>query len=219
MNKEKYEVVLFDAANTLIHKPDLWVRISGVLKKHSIEVDQQELRKKHKLLSEIIHFPDRTSADFYRSFNYELLLSLGIVADNQLLDEVFTACTYLPWKVFEDVKILKGITVKKAILSNFSSKLKGHIEELFGKNFFDTIIGSEEEGVGKPDIAFYQRALKILNVDPKSVLYVGDSLKLDVLPARSVGIDAWLIDRDNNFSGFKKRIASFDELEKIMEQP
>ena len=216
MNKENYKVLLFDAANTLIHKPDLWIRISNVLEKYSIKVDQLELKKKHKLLSEIIHFPDRTSAGFYRTFNYEYLLSLGVVADNKMLDELFAACTYLPWKAFEDTAALKKITLKKAILSNFNSQLADHIYEIFDKDVFDTIIGSEKEGVAKPNIAFYQRALEILDVTPKSVLYIGDSLKLDILPAQSLGIDAWLIDRDDNFTAFKKRITSFSELNKIM---
>lgn len=217
MNKGKYRVLLFDAANTLIHKPDLWIRISGVLQKYNIEVDQVELRKKHKLLSEIVHFPDRTSAEFYRIFNYEFLLSLGIVAGNQMLDELFEACTYLPWRAFDDTRSLENIPVKKAILSNFNTKLAEHINEIFPRNFFDAIIGSEKEGIAKPDIAFYQRALAILDEEPGSILYIGDSLKLDILPARSLGIDAWLIDRDNNFNAFDKRITSLDELGKIME--
>jgi FMN phosphatase YigB (HAD superfamily) len=211
-----YKVVLFDAANTLIHKPDLWDRLSGVLRKYDIFVDDEQLRKKHKLVSEIIHFPDRTSAEFYRRFNYEYLLSLGIIADNQMLDDIFSACTYLPWKAFDDTAELRNIQPKKAILSNFNFNLSNHIEEIFGENFFDVIIGSEKEGLSKPDLGFYNRALEILDVAPQDILYIGDSLKLDVIPAQSLGIDAWLMDRDNNFGACKKRVTSFGEFAKLL---
>lgn len=214
MNIHKYDLLLFDAANTLIHKPDLWSRIIDVLAANNITVDRLELKRKHKILSEIVHFPDRTSSDFYKTFNYELLLSLGIIADNKLLDEVFKACSYLPWKAFDDTNHIKEIKIKKAILSNFNSSLKNNIEGIFGDTLFETIIGSEIEGIGKPEIGFYKRALEILNIEPDRILYVGDSLKLDIIPAQSLGIDAWLIDRDENFKGFKKRISSLTELDK-----
>lgn len=216
MDKLKYEVVLFDAANTLIHKPALWENMIRVLKAHGQDIDQTELRKKHKLISEIIHFPDRTNSEFYRNFNKELLLSLGIIPDDTLLDDIFNACTYLPWQAFEDTEYLKEINLPKAVLSNFNSSLKDHLDTLFGENTFSAIIGSEKEKVGKPSIEFYQRALEILAIEPAKILYVGDSLKLDVIPAKSLGIDAWLVDRDDNFTYFDKRIASLSELSNII---
>ncbi|WP_214228886.1 HAD family hydrolase [Pedobacter sp. B4-66] len=212
MNIENYDFILFDAANTLIHKPDLWDRILQVLSNNNITVDQMELRRKHKVLSEIIHFPDRTSSEFYKTFNYEVLISLGIVANDKVLDEIFKACSYLPWRAFEDTESLKNLKINKAILSNFNSSLQDLIETIFGKTVFDVIIGSEVEKVSKPDIQFYKRAIEILNVEPNRILYIGDSLKLDVIPAQSLGIDAWLIDRDQNFTHFDKRISSLKEL-------
>jgi FMN phosphatase YigB (HAD superfamily) len=212
MNINNYDVLLFDAANTLIHKPDLWDAMLSVLKTNGIEVNKLELKKKHKVLSEIIHFPDRTSSEFYKNFNREVLISLGIVPNDQLLDAIFKSCSYLPWTAFEDTKVLKNLEPRKAILSNFNSSLVSHIESLFGNDVFNSIIGSEIEGIGKPDVQFYKRAIEILNVEPSKILYVGDSLKLDVIPAQSIGIDAWLIDRDDNFPYFNKKMSSLEEL-------
>jgi putative hydrolase of the HAD superfamily len=216
MSKNNYELILFDAANTLIHKPALWDNILNVLRDYNILIDKTELRKKHKLISEIIHFPDRTSPDFYKNFNNELMLSLGIIPSEKLLDDIFDSCTYLPWEAFDDTKYIKEIDIPKAILSNFNSSLKDHVEAVFGKNIFSTIIGSEKEGVGKPSLKFYERALTILNIDPAKIIYIGDSLKLDIIPASKVGIDSWLIDRDNNFTYFDKRINSLQELKNII---
>lgn len=211
----KYEVLLLDAANTIIHKPAIWPGFLGACSKNGFDIDEIELRKKHKILSEIIHFPDVTSKEFYRTFNNEVLLSMGIIASEQLLDDIFAACTYLPWEPFEDTFILRELKIKKAVLSNFNSSLKFKMKDIFGENMFDSIIGSEEEGIGKPNVKFYLRALELLAVEPGKVLYVGDSLKLDVIPAQSIGIDAWLIDRDRNFLHFNKRIDSLSGLYKI----
>jgi len=60
------------------------------------------------------------------------------------------------------------------------------------------------------------RILEILNVKPDRILYVGDSLKLDIIPAQAIGIDAWLIDRDKNFTHFNKRIDSLKDLERLI---
>lgn len=213
-NLAKYDVVLVDAANTIIHKPSLWTRFGDALRAYGYNVDDADLRKKHKIISEVIHFPDQTSKEFYQKFNSEVLLALGIVPEEALLDAIFSSCTYLPWEVFEDVRFLSEINRKKAILSNFNSSLRVKVSDLTG-SLFDKIIVSEEEGVAKPDVKFYQLALDKLRVEPDKVLYIGDSLKLDIIPASTLGLDAWLIDRDDNFPYFSKRIHSFEDLKQV----
>lgn len=53
---------------------------------------------------------------------------------------------------------------------------------------------SEELGVSKPDAAFFTRVLELTgHEDPSRVLYVGDRVDNDVLPAAAVGIrTCWL---------------------------
>ncbi|WPU95789.1 HAD family hydrolase [Mucilaginibacter sabulilitoris] len=216
MQKKKYEVLLLDAANTIIYKPDLIPSFLSVLKKNGFDADEIQLRKNHKLLSEVIHFPDVTSKEFYCMFNNEVMLSMGIVSSKQLLDDIFANCSYLPWRPFQDTHVLKTLSIKKAILSNFNASINIKINNIFGDHLFDSIIGSEKEGIGKPNIEFYKRALDVLNVDPEKILYVGDSIKLDVVPARSIGIETYLIDRDRNFLQFNKRIDSLADLIEII---
>lgn len=214
----KFEILLLDAANTIMHKPALWYRFSTVLKANHIPLDDLELRRKHKILSEVIHFPDQTSEDFYHTFNGELLLSLGIIPDEKLLKALFLECTYLPWQPFEDTFSLKPLNIRKAVLSNFNSTLGNKITTLFGRGFFDVIIGSEEQKMGKPDVRFYERAVQLLDIAPEKILYVGDSLKLDVIPAQSLGMEAWLIDRDKNYPNFNKRLDSLTEVAELMSE-
>lgn len=212
MNESKYKVLLLDAANTIIHKPKLISRFLEALNEAGIAIEEEILRRRHKLISEVVDFPDQTSEQFYAGFNSELLLSLGIIPSEELLKDIFNKCTYLPWERFPDTNILANVSQKTVILSNFNSTLENKLKSIFNDNIFDLIIGSEVEGVRKPHLDFYERAISKLGVQPSEILYVGDSIKLDIIPAKKSGIDALLIDRDNNFPLFNKRITSLYEL-------
>ncbi len=209
-------MLLFDAANTLIHKPSLWEKIQKTLKKFNYQVEQRVIKERHKLLSEIINFPDRTDKDFYLNFNSELLLSLGIIPTNELLEELFNNCKYQPWEAFDDCKFLNDINIKKAIISNFNSSLINLIDELIGVNIFSNIIISENENTRKPELKFYQTAIEKLEIEASEILYIGDSLKLDIIPAKKLGMNTLLIDRDNIYPNSEKRISSFKELKKYI---
>jgi FMN phosphatase YigB (HAD superfamily) len=210
------EVLLLDAANTLIHKPSLWDKLIMVLEKHHHFIEKESLFLRHKMVSEIINFPDRTTKEFYTEFNSELLLALGIIPTEKILSEIFSACSYLPWVAFDDCDILKELNIKKAILSNFNSTLKNLTDQLIGENIFDEIIISENENCRKPSIGFYQLAIEKLGVSPENILYIGDSLKLDVIPAQKTGMNTLLIDRENIFPYTKSRISSFKEIKQYI---
>jgi putative hydrolase of the HAD superfamily len=210
-----YQFILFDAANTLIHKPDLWPRMTAALATHGITVDSDELAVKHKLLSELVFFPDNTSAAFYKTFNAELLYSLGIIPTDEILDDIFAACTYLEWKPFEDTQVLRELNHPKAILSNFNKTLAVKINSAFG-GIFDSIITSEEMKCAKPSIQFYELAIDKLGCGPEEILYIGDSIKLDMEPAIKCGMQVCLIDRLNAYPKFSRRIKSLSELASII---
>lgn len=211
MNTVKY--ILFDAANTLIHKPLLWLKFKTVLSDFGYEVDTEELKFKHKLLSEIIKFPDVTSQTFYNEFNKELLNALGVIDSPKLLESIFEACKYLPWEAFLDAKVLANYTEKPiGVISNFNSGLSNLLaKKLPGVNFKHIII-SETEGVAKPSLEFYKIAIERTGINPNEILYIGDSLKLDVIPAKSLGFQVKLIDRDNAYPTSPYRISSIEDL-------
>jgi HAD superfamily hydrolase (TIGR01549 family) len=60
--------------------------------------------------------------------------------------------------------------------------------------FEDTFI-SMDIGYDKPDIRFYQEALRRANLQPSEVLMIGDSMTTDVLGAQAAGMDALFFDR------------------------
>ena len=208
-------VLLFDAANTLIHKPDLFIRFKEVLEKNNYNIELSQLKRVHQLVSEVIIFPDKTSKAFYLQFNKEVLYCLGVVPTKNLLDELFKACSYLPWKKFDDSDIISSYSNTKAVLSNFHGGLNDILSTHF-PNMFSSISISESLGLRKPDTAFYEHAIEQLNVKPSEILYIGDSVKLDLEPALKVGMNAYLIDRNNAYSSCNRRINSFSDIKDLL---
>jgi len=207
--------LLLDVAGTILYKPDLVLKINETLNSFGYVISVDKLKYNHKMLSEVIRFPDRTNADFYYDFNSELLYSLGIVPTKELLNAIFKSCSYLPWEKFEDTKALNEIEIPIGIISNFNSSLKDKLNEYFGPIFSDIFV-SEEIGIAKPSTEFYKKALDIINVNPKDILYIGDSFKLDLKPAVELGITCYIIDRDNIYPDNKNVIRSFSELKKLI---
>ena len=204
-------VILFDAANTLIHKPKFFEKFYKVLQTEDYDVDIYDLKRNHKILSESIVFPDNTSKDFYQKFNAELLYSLGIIPNDQLHQKIYESCSNLPWEVFEDVRGLQFLKQEKIVVSNFRAGLNEILNDLC-PNLFSNVFASENFSFRKPDIEFYTEVLEYINVPASEIVYVGDSLKLDIEPARKLGVKAYLIDREYYYPSFVDRIETMDEL-------
>jgi len=208
--------LLLDVAGTILHKPDLFDKINETLNDYGYLVPTDRLKYNHKMLSEAIKFPDRTDVGFYANFNSELLYSLGIVPSNELLDAIFQSCSYLPWEKFEDAKVLTELEIPMGIISNFNSSLKEKLDQYFGLIFSDIFV-SEEIGIAKPSTEFYRKALDRININPKDILYIGDSFKLDLEPALELGMNSYIIDRDNFYPKNVNTIQSLSELKKMIE--
>ncbi|MBA3704403.1 MAG: HAD family hydrolase [Bacteroidetes bacterium] len=209
MSTIKY--ILFDAANTLIHKPLLWKNLQSSLTKFSYKVPDEILKRNHKLISECLQFPDRTSKEFYKAFNSELLYSLGISPSQELLDDIFASCSYLPWEKFSDTSVIDSLNLPIGILSNFNNSLKVTINKEFGELFKHVFI-SENYGVAKPNPDFYKIVVKETGFTPSEILYIGDSIKLDMEPAIKISLNTLLIDRDGLYPIYKNRITSLEQL-------
>ncbi len=55
-------------------------------------------------------------------------------------------------------------------------------------DFFDDVITSEEFGLGKPNIEFFEYGIKKLNLNPNETIYVGDRVDKDIIPSKNVGM-------------------------------
>ena len=97
------------------------------------------------------------------------------------------------------------------LLSNGRTTFQRAVLDAIGLTSSFTQIGiSEQEGLRKPDPAFFLRLTDRLGVRPDEVLYVGDNYDHDILPARALGMQTiWkrtgdIVLTDTHFSDWRQ---------------
>jgi len=79
------------------------------------------------------------------------------------------------------------------LVSNFYGNVDEVLRDFDIRKYFNGVIESAVVGVRKPDARIFMLGCVALGLDPEQVLVVGDSLKKDILPARSLGCKtAWI---------------------------
>ena len=63
------------------------------------------------------------------------------------------------------------------------------------RNYFDTIILSEDAGANKPSKAFFDYALAKSGASVDTTMMIGDNLQTDIIGARDMGLDTILFNR------------------------
>lgn len=105
--------------------------------------------------------------------------------------------------------------IKIGICSDLTTHIQHRkLRQLGITNYVDAIVTSEEAGAEKPAPVMFKMILSKLGVNPEDALYVGDSLKKDIMGAEAEGIKAlWL---SNKKSENYKTISSFDEIKGVL---
>lgn len=79
------------------------------------------------------------------------------------------------------------------LVSNFYGNVEEVLRDFDVRKYFQGIIESAVVGVRKPDARIFMLGVVALGLKPEEVLVVGDSLRKDILPARSIGCKtAWI---------------------------
>jgi len=86
------------------------------------------------------------------------------------------------------------------------------------RDYFDTIILSEDAGVNKPSPAYFDYALQHSGASRETTLMIGDNLQTDILGALNTGLDAMLFNRWSVDVGESPQAPTFvvDNLRDIM---
>lgn len=84
--------------------------------------------------------------------------------------------------------------LRLGVVSNSEGKLRALFERLGLVSHFEVIVDSQLEGVQKPDAEIFRRGLARMGVAKERALYAGDIPEIDVIGARSAGMDAVLVD-------------------------
>lgn len=79
------------------------------------------------------------------------------------------------------------------LVSNFYGNVDSVLRDFDLRRYFKGVIESAVVGIRKPDPTIFRLGVVALGLEPDRVLVIGDSLKKDILPARSIGCRvAWL---------------------------
>ncbi|KAJ1902173.1 Haloacid dehalogenase-like hydrolase domain-containing protein 3 [Coemansia sp. RSA 376] len=110
--------------------------------------------------------------------------------------------------------------IKLGVISNMDETAESILRSLGIRRYFDFVLTSINVGIEKPDPKIFELALSAVNVRPYDALHVGDSERLDYLPARSVGMEARLVDRSRpalgDIESSEKYIGSLSDLIKYI---
>jgi putative hydrolase of the HAD superfamily len=230
------EIVFLDAGETILHPhpsfPELFVEVVGrhgtTLSVEDVAAAQQRLAPHLVDIAEDtgVENPSFTAEDAHRfwTFLYRRLLEELGVPDERLVEELFaTFSAAESYRLFDDVTAALDRLLERGyrlgLISNFEGWLEKMLMELEVGHLFEISVISGVERIEKPDPAIYRLALERAGVEPRLAVHVGDSVSLDVEPARSVGMHAVLLDRVGRYDHVPYvRIASLEELPDAIEK-
>ena len=102
---------------------------------------------------------------------------------------------------------------KLGILSNFSANLENILRQVGVHPYFSFFVVSAIAGVEKPDLQIFELAVRAANRPRAEIVYIGDSIYHDVQGAQRAGMEAILVDRQNQHSDWKgTRVRDLHEL-------
>jgi len=119
----------------------------------------------------------------------------------------------LIYKLYDDVKEIVNLPFQKAILTAGA----GFLIKKLGLEKFARVFTPKETIFLKPDPRAFLAVLEKLKVKPEEVLMIGDEIERDLIPAKKLGLEAILIDRENKIVNPPvQKISSLSELKNIL---
>jgi putative hydrolase of the HAD superfamily len=216
-------VIFLDALGTLVELQPPAPRLRRLLAERGFEVDEQ--RAGEGFAAEISYYlgnhldgstPERLD-DLRDRCAEAMMAALDLPGlDRASAREVMLgSLEFLP---FDDVEpALSALRDRKLIVvSNWDCSLADWLEPLGVLEHVDGVVTSAEVGAAKPDVAMFELALALAEVEPGEAVHVGDSVENDVAGARAAGIRAVLVARDGGRPPGVEAIRSLADLPALL---
>lgn len=200
--------IIFDYGGTIDSHADHWSHIIyDGWKAAGLNIDKDVFREAYvyaeRELARVRHIlPGDNFLDLLRK---KMRIELGWLAQRGLLEEKNIAplseaiaqyCYRQARRSIEDARpVLEALASRypMVLVSNFYGNVDEVLRDFDLRKYFNGVIESAVVGVRKPDPRIFMLGVVALGLEPSQVLVVGDSLKKDILPARSIGCHtAWI---------------------------
>ena len=209
----RFDAVLFDAGGVLV-LPDPTV-LRPLLAPYGGADDTAAHRRAHYAgMARKSH--ERSAERDWNSYNVAYVAAVGVRSDSlehaaEVLDHTRSAHLWR-WPIpetLEALRALSGAGVPMGVVSNAS----GQIEEVLRRSgvcqrgvgpgvSMRVVIDSHVVGVAKPDPRIFDHALPhFAEFDPARILYVGDSVTMDITSAGAAGLHPVLVDPYDDHAG------------------
>ena len=225
------ELLSLDAGGVLVF-PN-FERISDTFGRHGITVSPDALRAADPHGRFAVDTADRVAAttDADRgSMHFRVMLTrAGVPADapiQPVLEDLWAyhaehnLWEYVPPDVIPALTRLAATGIPLAIGSNANGIIHRVFERSGLRRYFSVICDSHVEGVEKPDRRFFEVLVARAGGRPETTLHVGDLFHVDVVGARSAGLQAMLLDPHDLYAGYDvERVKSLSELVTLVTGP
>jgi putative hydrolase of the HAD superfamily len=208
----KPKLILFNFSGTLdyLAKPVDFKEFFTSLKKFGIEIiTEKEIKAFTTLFADLLGW----AKDWF-DFSKKIFLEFVEKPKRKQVEKLARFLEKnIVFKLYDDISEIYNLPVKKAILSG-NAKL---ILETLDLERFTKIFTPKETKFLKPDKRAFLMVLKKLKTKPKETLMVGDEIERDLIPAKDLGMETILIDRENKIKNPPvKKINSLKELKKFL---
>lgn len=213
MTTRRYTTVSFDVGYTLItpHR-EADATVTGLLAELGVvpasEVLKQAYARAERLFLEDYFRPlnETWTADehierFYTQYYVQLLADLGVDDPHGEYARIIIQRYLDPanWRMYDDVQTaldaLRDDGYRIGATSDWGTNLLQILHALGLSRSLEWVVISGAMGAAKPSPHFYELMVARAGVPADQIVHVGDSYYADVQGARTVGVDAVLIDR------------------------
>ncbi|MEW5806844.1 MAG: HAD family hydrolase [Acidobacteriota bacterium] len=197
--------IFFDAGGTLIDLDYSYLR--KLLRAKGNETDESLLAfaegKARAWVDRTLRGSDKKPVDLWKSYFNIIFREAG--AEDGSMEDVIEHLWERNaeeglWKtpirgVMEILDELKNRGFPMSVISNAHGRVANDLRDAGLVSYFEYIFDSHWMGVEKPNPEIFRQAMKKVHATPSESLYVGDVYAIDIVGAKSAGMDAFLIDR------------------------
>lgn len=197
------KAVIFDLDETLTdRRATIELFIQRLIDRYFPDSDEPTLHQIAELFKEADHNGYRDKKEVYRMLVQGLHWVNPPTADEYLsfFREQVPLCIQPMDQLHPVLRYLYSKGLKLGIITNGTVQVQeGKIHQLGIREYFDSIVISEEAGVKKPDPRIYRKALDQLKVISSEVWFIGDHPLNDIVGAAKCGMKAIWCTRDGEW--------------------